>query len=212
MKQIELALSRVDETGIVKDTEDWWSFTDWHPDLNKQTPAQAVLIYTMKQGKVLSEILNDEYSTKYLEENIKFTSNAALEYLFDKEKGLFISGKEKQISWASQAWMVLAEVFNKDENAKLLDRLFKVNPKINMITPYMYHHLIEALIISDKKEKALELIRSYWGEMLKDGADCFWELYNPENKFESPYGSNLINSYCHAWSCTPTYFIRKYFI
>ena len=212
LKQIELALSRVDETGIVKDTEDWWSFTDWHPDLNKQTPAQAVLIYTMKQGKVLSEILNNEYSTKYLEENIKFTSNAALEYLFDKEKGLFISGKEKQISWASQAWMVLAEVFNKDENAKLLDRLFKVNPKINMITPYMYHHLIEALIISDKKEKALELIRSYWGEMLKDGADCFWELYNPENKFESPYGSNLINSYCHAWSCTPTYFIRKYFI
>lgn len=212
LKQIELALSRVDKTGIVKDTEDWWNFTDWHPDLNKQTPAQAVLIYTMKQGKVLSEILNDEYSTKYLEENIKFTSNAALEYLFDKEKGLFISGKEKQISWASQAWMVLAEVFNKDENAKLLDRLFKVNPKINMITPYMYHHLIEALIISDKKEKALELIRSYWGEMLKDGADCFWELYNPENKFESPYGSNLINSYCHAWSCTPTYFIRKYFI
>ena len=194
------------------ETKDEWSFTDWHPDLNKQTPAQAVLIYTMKQGKVLSEILNDEYSTKYLEENIKFTSNAALEYLFDKEKGLFISGKEKQISWASQAWMVLAEVFNKDENAKLLDRLFKVNPKINMITPYMYHHLIEALIISDKKEKALELIRSYWGEMLKDGADCFWELYNPENKFESPYGSNLINSYCHAWSCTPTYFIRKYFI
>ena len=36
LKQIELALSRVDETGIVKDTEDWWSFTDWGSRL-KQT-------------------------------------------------------------------------------------------------------------------------------------------------------------------------------
>lgn len=211
MKQIELALSRVDEKGLVKDSEDWWSFTDWHPDLNKQTPAQAVLIYTMKQAKVLAEILNDLSSIEYLNNNIQLTSNGALENLFDKDSGLFISGKEKQISWASQAWMVLAEIFNEEENSKLLDRLFETNPKINMITPYMYHHLIEALIISNRKEKALELMKAYWGEMIKDGADCFWELFNPENKFESPYGSNLINSYCHAWSCTPTYFIRKYF-
>ncbi|MFK4470291.1 hypothetical protein ABH897_000006 [Paenibacillus sp. RC73] len=36
------------------------------------------------------------------------------------------------------------------------------------------------------------------------------ELYDPHNKAFSPYGSYLINSYCHAWSCTPTYLIRKY--
>ncbi|MDV9959707.1 hypothetical protein RHJ81_18875 [Clostridioides difficile] len=47
--------------------------------------------------------------------------------------------------------------------------------------------------------------------MVKDGADCFWELYNPNDKYVSPYGSRIINSYCHAWSCTPSYFIRKYF-
>jgi alpha-L-rhamnosidase len=48
--------------------------------------------------------------------------------------------------------------------------------------------------------------------MISDGADTFWELYNPDDKKLSPYGSNLINSYCHAWSCTPTYFIRKYLV
>ena len=26
----------------------------------------------------------------------------------------------------------------------------------------------------------------------------------------SPYGDRKINSMCHAWSCTPTYFIRKF--
>jgi hypothetical protein len=108
--------------------------------------------------------------------------------------------------------MVLAEVLDKKENGSLLDRLFTDPPEIKMVTSYMYHHLIEALLLCGKKDKALEQMRAYWGEMVKDGADCFWELYNPEDKFLSPYGSNLINSYCHAWSCTPTYFIRKYFI
>lgn len=38
----------------------------------------------------------------------------------------------------------------------------------------------------------------------------FYELFDPQSKNFSPYGSPIINSYCHAWSCTPTYFIRKY--
>ena len=43
------------------------------------------------------------------------------------------------------------------------------------------------------------------------GADCFYEAFDPENKDFSPYGSDMVNSYCHAWSGTPAYFIRKYF-
>ena len=30
---------------------------------------------------------------------------------------------------------------------------------------------------------------------------------NPEF---SPYRDRMVNSMCHAWSCTPSYFIRKY--
>lgn len=80
-----------------------------------------------------------------------------------------------------------------------------------MVSPYMYHHYIDALIRSDEKELALEEMKRYWGGMIQDGADTFWELYNPENKYESPYGSVAINSFCHAWSCTPTYFLRKFY-
>lgn len=82
---------------------------------------------------------------------------------------------------------------------------------MGMVTPYMYHHFIEALIQNDMKETALRYIRFYWGQMADLGADCFWELFNPRDRYASPYGSRIINSYCHAWSCTPSYFIRKYF-
>lgn len=74
----------------------------------------------------------------------------------------------------------------------------------------MYHHLVEAYLIAGDKEAALDKMKIYWGGMLEDGADTFWELYNPKDKAFSPYGHHLINSYCHAWSCTPTYLIRKY--
>ncbi len=45
---------------------------------------------------------------------------------------------------------------------------------------------------------------------IKFGADTFWEAYIPDNLEFSPYKDRMINSLCNAWSCTPSYFIRKY--
>ena len=53
-------------------------------------------------------------------------------------------------------------------------------------------------------------MKDYWGGMLKEGADTFWELYDPGDPLASPYGSRAVNSFCHAWSSTPAYFIRNY--
>ena len=124
---------------------------------------------------------------------------------------MFISGAERQVSYASQVWMVLAGVWDNETNQQLLERTVQLDPEYNMVTPYMNHNFVMAYLSCGEYDKALEYIRSYWGEMIRDGADTFWELYNPRNKWESPYGSSIINSYCHAWSCTPTYILRKYF-
>ncbi|PKG21903.1 alpha-L-rhamnosidase-related protein [Niallia nealsonii] len=208
-RQIELALERLDENSIVKDSSDWWSFIDWQEGLNKQTPSQAVLIYTIKQAIRLTEELNA------LEKNKLVVCLAEIEeatktYLWDEKQQFFISGSDCQVSWASQIWMVLAGVLTKEENKQLMNRLLKEKPVVGIATPYMYHHLVEALLVSGEKERAISEIKKYWGGMIQDGADTFWELYDPKNKNFSPYGSHLINSYCHAWSCTPTYLIRKY--
>lgn len=104
--------------------------------------------------------------------------------------------------------MILAEVIDAPSAVTLLERLEHHTNAIGMTTPYMVHHYVDALILCGEKEKAYEQIRTYWGGMLKNGADTFWELYDPNDKTYSPYGSNLVNSYCHAWSCTPSYFIR----
>ena len=139
------------------------------------------------------------------------SSQEKKKYLFDKESGLFISGEEKQINYASQVWLILAGAVDSAEGAEILDRLVELKPEKGMVSPYMNHHFVEALLMCGKRDQAMEYMKYYWGGMISHGADTFWELYNPENPAESPYGSSIVNSYCHAWSCTPTYLLRKYF-
>lgn len=209
LKQIDLALERLDSEFIVKDDVIWWSFIDWHDQLNKQTPSQAVLIYTLRRAISLAQIIKSDCVEK-LEDQLEKLLEASVRYLWDQEQQFFISGSMKQVSWASQIWMVLAEVLDSEKSRELINRLIKEKPSIGPTTPYLYHYLVDALLLIGEKGKAIDLLKNYWGGMIEDGADTFWELYDPENKDFSPYGSSLINSYCHAWSCTPTYFIRKY--
>lgn len=209
LRQVELALERVDERGVVKDSADWWSFIDWRDGLNKQAPSQGVLIYSLRQAVELAEMVRAPEHIDLLGQ-LETVSAAAKTFFWDEEQSFFVSGEERQVSWASQVWMVLAGVLTKEENQRLLNRLIEQKTAVGMATPYMYHHFVEALLITGETEKAIEQMKRYWGGMIEDGADTFWELYDPEDKTFSPYGSHLINSYCHAWSCTPAYLIRKY--
>lgn len=105
--------------------------------------------------------------------------------------------------------MVLGGAADPEEGAALLDRLESTGGAEKMVTPYMYHNYVDTLRAVGQREKALAVLKSYWGGMLEAGADTFWELYNPENPDESPYGGTIVNSYCHAWSCAPAYFLRQ---
>ena len=76
-------------------------------------------------------------------------------------------------------------------------------------SPYMFHYLLEAWDICGDKEHLMELLTTYYGGMIKNGADTFWEVYRPDEPFFSPYNDVRMNSACHAWSGTAAYFLRK---
>lgn len=212
MRQIEIGLDYLTEDNIVPDhSDEFWCFVDWGDGLNSQAASLAILIYSIRYGIRLAKYMGDTDRIDLLQKKEEELKKSAVEHFWDEEQQMFVSGEERQISWATQIWMILARVFPKEKNRELILHTIEVNPRIRMVTPYMYHHYIDALIRSDEKERALNEMKRYWGEMVHDGADTFWEVYNPYNKYESPYGSVMINSYCHAWSCTPTYFLRKFY-
>jgi hypothetical protein len=187
-----------------------WVFIDWRQELDKQTSLYGVVIYALKQTYDLAKVLGREKELSAIPGQIASLTKAARSLLFDKKGGVFVSGETRQVSYASQAWMVLSGVATAKEGVAAFKALAGRTDVVMPGAPYLYHYVIEAMIPCGMTLEAKNLLVDYWGGMVKKGADTFWEVYDPKNDFLSPYNSFVINSYCHAWSCTPVYFIRKY--
>lgn len=209
VRQLDLSEGQFDGD-LVRDSDVLgWCFLDWDLSLNKQAGAQAVYLCAAKAAARLGKALGKDVSA--IEERISRRSAAAVRAFYDEKAGLFVSGAGRQISYASNVWFVLAGVFSESENAALLQRLGKAEGAVRPVTPYMYHYYVQAQLESGLVQTAREVMVSYWGAMAAEGADTFYELFDPSDPSASPYGSHAANSYCHAWSCTPSYFLRKYF-
>lgn len=207
-RQIELALTDM-EDGVLRTDNPMIAFIDWREGLDRQAAAQGVWIYCLRQASLLAELLGDAKKER-IDALLADALKKAVDVFWDEKQGFFVSGKERQVSWHSQVWMVLADVLDAEKSRKLMLHLLEEQPEMGAATPYAYHHVIEALLHVGEKEKALELLRTYWGGMLKLGADTFWEAYDPKDTNASPYGSAQVNSFCHAWSCTPAWLFREY--
>lgn len=211
-KSVKLALEYVDDEGRFIEDKDWPVFCDWSNEFDKTTAGQAILIYSLKRFIKLATIKNDKEVT-FFEEALNKMINFSKNHLFDKSKSLFIVEANEEINIASQVWMILAEIYDTDINKKIMENTIEqLFPITGIATPYMYHHVAEALFIADLDEEAIKLLKGYWGTMIEMGADTFWEAFAPEKPNYSPYGSPMVSSYCHAWSCTPSYLIDKYLI
>lgn len=94
---------------------------------------------------------------------------------------------------------------------------------------FMGFYILRALSVLDNNEKALELIKRYWGAMIKLGATTFWEEFNmswaknaagidevtPEGKADihGDFGEHCYEGYrlslCHGWASGPAAFLMK---
>lgn len=212
LSQIYIAETSLNDQGVVKDSDVLgWCFVDWNLSLNKQASAQGIFLYAIKSAICIAEILAQDNEARRLGELYRTCLEAANAFLWDDEQEVYISGDMRQISYASQVWMILGGAVMGEDAVNLLKRIGEIEETVEMVTPYMYHNYIDALLVCGEKQKALSKLEEYWGGMADQGVDTFWELYNPQNPQESPYGGTIVNSYCHAWSCAPAYFLRKYF-
>lgn len=204
LHQLHLAEEQFEpKTQLIRDCDRLgWCFVDWNLQLNKQFCAQAIWIYC---ARAALQMRNDPELASLIDKR----TAAACAAWYDEKRHLFVSGNARQVSWASQVWAVLSGIAEGTDTAACLDAVADCPDAVPMVTPYMMHHYVEALCCVERKKAARQLIRDYWGGMVKLGADTYWELYNPQNPDESPYGSPVVNSYCHAWSCTPAWFLRS---
>ena len=134
---------------------------------------------------------------------------AARKHYWDASRRVFVSGPNRQISWASQAWMAIAGVSSRRESADAMRKAVADPNAVKPVTPYLYHYVVEGMLAGGLQQGGARTDRVLWGGMIAAGADTFWEIYDPAQPLRSPYGDIHINSYCHAWSCTPSYLLRS---
>lgn len=177
-------------------------FLDWEKQLDKNAGAHGLLIFCLKTINKLASLLGKPAPYTRMVENMSTAAS-----LFIKH-GVFVSGPEEQVSYASASWLVLSGAFPDSVARNALLSTLTHPSALKPLTPYAWHYVCDALMTVGCYEECIEILKSYWGGMVKAGADTFWECYNAQDANASPYGDVRNNSWCHAWSCTPTYFLR----
>lgn len=176
-----------------------------HGNYDRSTAALGYFAYVLRNMIGLSEKLGKS-SDKF--KSILADVNTALLSKKDEKTGLF-AAKGGEISWQSQVWAALSGALDREETKKLLEKTAEYNPEIHMSSPFMTHYYLEALYSCGMEQKATEYIKSYWGAIINAGFDCCPECFDVTNERVTPYSNPVLNSACHAWSCTPSYWIRK---
>ena len=209
--QVEDALSYVGTDYIFDATKKpSWLFFDWRDGLDVNTAMHCATIFAINQTYELATLIGKTNEVKDWPKIERNMIKAAKQRFYDAKSHVAVSGKDKQVSLISQIWLIKANVLTAKEGQKAIIAALNGSGTVMPGTPYATHYLIEAMIKCGLTKMAKEYLTEYWGGMIKKGADTFWEAYDPKNDFLSPYNFSPLNSYCHAWSCTPVYFIQKY--
>ena len=210
-RQIEIACTYLrDYLYDMQKQPQWWLVFDWKDDLDRHASVQGLMIFAVERGWELAQMVGRERDVRDWPDLVKRMRRASRRAFYDADAGVVVSGPQRQVSYLSQVWMILSGTLSPKEGARAMTAVLNDPTACRPGSPYAYHYVIEALIACGMRDEAREQLLEYWGGMVERGADTFWEVYDPMDDCKSPYGFYPVNSYCHAWSCTPVYFINTY--
>ncbi len=206
--QMHVTAGHILENGLV----DHKKFLGHWTNVDKQMFAQCYVIRRLRDYEVLAERLGDNVEAEFAREKAEIIINAARRELYDEKIGLYVSGENREVSWRSQICAAASGIEPKENVKALFERAEKYPDCRGIQSTTTYALYIQALIDCDIKEKALEVIKDYFGAQLREGGTTFFEHFNFDWIFACPYRHIIVDSYCHSCQAIASYFIRKYFI
>lgn len=206
--QMEDAVRRVRDDGSL-DASRAWLFFD-HAVLDTEVPFQGAVLFALAQTCDLARKIGyGDQVEQWSKLPAKIRKGARKRY-YNAREHMMLSTGGAPASVHAQVWAIIGGILSPKEGAKALKAVLSKDDAVRPASPYAMHYLLEAMLRCGMYDEARSTMIDYWGGMVRKGADTFWEVYDPLDDFRAPYGFYPLNSYCHAWSCTPTYFIFKY--
>ncbi len=171
----------------------------------------AVLVLTLNDASELCKILGDKERAKKCADTAAAIGKTKAEY----------SGSKQTAALAALAEMVDA--------VKINEEIIK-RDGAKGLSAFLGCYVLFAMAKADDISGALDMIREYWGGMLKFGATTFWEDFDiawtenaagidelvPEGKkdIHGDFGKycyrNFRHSLCHGWASGATAFLSRY--
>ncbi|MFZ6765606.1 family 78 glycoside hydrolase catalytic domain [Undibacterium sp. Di26W] len=219
---MDFVLKRRNANGMLEGRPGDWVFVDWAkmPKDGELSVIQLLFARSLESMADCADIAQDrEHAAQYrqlayeLKDKIKAT-------FWDTEKQAFIhshqNGKLNRLVTRHPNMLALTLGYLDEDQAAAVKHNVLLNDNVPAITtPYMRFYELAALAQSGQHDYVIRQIKDYWGGMLRDGATCFWEEYDPKQtgiERYAMYGKAFGKSLCHAWGASPLYLLGKYYL
>jgi hypothetical protein len=219
---MDFVLARRNAHGMLEGLPGDWVFVDW-ADMPKDGELAVIQLLFARSLEAMADCAalahDDARAATYrqLAADLKTKIMAAF---WDPRRQLFVHGRKdgKTNPLVTRHPNMFALMFGylDDTQAGSVRRNVLTSDTVARITtPYMRFYELAALAESGQQRYVTDQIKDYWGGMLRAGATCFWEQYDPKVQgaarwamYGKPFGMSL----CHAWGASPLYLLGKYYL
>jgi len=199
-----------DTDGLIPDQPGMWNFTDWGyctagVNIKGKTAVMNMLIAAAyKQAAFIEAALGDKARTNEYIQKSRQALAALNALLWDASRGCYLDCTEPTgPCTSSQHPLALGLSYcllEEPQRSKAIANLMNAD----LIRPELcfQHYVIDSLAKHARIIDALGVIKQYWSKMVESGADTVWECAEGRTAF------NNNGSLCHAFACTPLYFMQ----
>ena len=226
VKLMDFCETRLNENGFIVEKNEGegflmgadWTFIDWS-EIDKTGAVCAEQMLLAKAYSVMAFIADllglDSKCYSEKSESVKRKIN---EFYWNDELGAFIDSYESgknNVTRHANIFAVMYDIATPEQTKRILKNVLKNDTIIKITTPYFEGYELDVLGKLGELGAIEEMLNSYWGGMIKLGADTIWEEFNPELtglEHYAMYGSKYTKSLCHAWGAGPVYLFGRYYL
>jgi alpha-L-rhamnosidase len=201
--------SEIGADGLFHFSAHAYPFFDWSQDLEPPAVTEGAsigshleLILGFEEGAWLLQQLGDA-AADYYSQLATQLQNSARQAFLDPATNTYGP------YWQINAMAILSGTATPDQVSSIWDTVLS-QPSQYWVTPFFNYFVLNAMTQAGHRKEALDLVRSYWGGMVNEGATCFWEGYDPswpKDHFHLYLHADAVEgtfvSLCHGWGAGP---------
>ncbi|WP_440962970.1 MGH1-like glycoside hydrolase domain-containing protein [Massilia sp. GER05] len=219
---MDFVLARRNANGMLEGLPGDWVFVDW-ADMPKDGELAVIQLLFARSLEAMADcaaLAHDDAKAATYRQLAAELKTKIMAAFWDPQRQLFIharkDGKVNPLVTRHPNMFALMFGYLDDAQAAAVRRNVLTSDSVPKITtPYMRFYELAALAESGQQRYVTGQIKDYWGGMLRAGATCFWEQYDPNVEgaaryamYGKPFGMSL----CHAWGASPLYLLGKYYL